>query len=45
MFGKVVEGMDLVRQIEQTATAAGDKPKKDVTIVDCGMWEESTADA
>lgn len=39
VFGKVIEGMDVVRQIEQVPTAAGDKPKKDVVIVNCGMWE------
>jgi len=32
VFGKVIEGMDVVRQVEQTQTDARDKPAKDVTI-------------
>merc|ERR1712046_409870 len=28
VFGKVLSGMDVVRKVEQTPTAAGDKPKK-----------------
>merc|ERR1712173_365045 len=28
VFGKVLKGMDVVRKVEQTPTAAGDKPKK-----------------
>ena len=33
VFGKVIEGMDVIRQIEQTETDAMDKPAKDVRIV------------
>merc|ERR1712038_647835 len=36
VFGKVLKGMDVVRKIEATPTAPGDKPKSDVTITDCG---------
>lgn len=36
VFGKVLGGMDVVRKIEQTATHPGDRPKKDVEIIDCG---------
>lgn len=36
VFGKVLEGMKVVRKIEANPTAAGDKPKKEVVIADCG---------
>lgn len=35
VFGKVLEGMDLVRKIEQSETDGQDRPKKDVIIADC----------
>lgn len=35
VFGKVVEGMDVVRMIENTRTTR-DKPNQDVLIVQCG---------
>merc|ERR1711920_988497 len=34
VFGKVVKGMDVVRQVEQTKTNARDKPDQDVTIAE-----------
>lgn len=37
VFGRVVEGMDVVRTIEDTETGESDKPKTDVVIVDCGV--------
>ena len=37
VFGKVIDGMDLVKTIETTATAAGDKPLEEVLIADCGV--------
>lgn len=36
IFGRVVEGMDIVSQIEKVETGANDKPVEDVVIVDCG---------
>lgn len=39
VFGEVVEGMDLVKEIEKYGTSSG-KPSKRVEIVDCGVYEE-----
>jgi peptidyl-prolyl isomerase D len=36
VFGEVINGKGLVREIENTPTGASDKPKKDVVIADCG---------
>lgn len=36
VFGKVIEGEDVIRKIESTKTDSRDKPLKDVVIVDCG---------
>ena len=35
VFGQVINGMDVVREIEKLETE-NDKPKIDVVIVDCG---------
>ncbi|XP_077451691.1 peptidyl-prolyl cis-trans isomerase B [Stigmatopora argus] len=37
VFGKVLEGMDIVQKIENTKTDSRDKPLKDVVIDDCGV--------
>jgi peptidyl-prolyl cis-trans isomerase B (cyclophilin B) len=37
VFGKVLEGMDVVRKIEATKTRPGDKPEKEVAIADSGI--------
>ena len=36
VFGHVVEGMEIVRKIENVKTGDSDKPKVDVIIADCG---------
>jgi len=36
VFGKVLEGMDVVRKIERNPTGTNDKPIKDVVIAKCG---------
>jgi peptidyl-prolyl isomerase H (cyclophilin H) len=36
VFGKVVEGMDVVRKIENTRTNVGDRPMQDVAVAQCG---------
>ena len=35
VFGRVLEGMDVVQGVEGFGTNSG-KPKKEVTIADCG---------
>merc|ERR1712072_381346 len=37
VFGKVVEGMDVVKKIETTPTHPGDKPQEDVIIAKSGV--------
>lgn len=37
IFGKVLDGMDLVKKIEALETDSGDKPLKQVTIADSGI--------
>ncbi|KAF2806693.1 peptidyl-prolyl cis-trans isomerase [Mytilinidion resinicola] len=36
VFGKVVEGMDVVDKIQNTRTNPGDRPTQDVAIAQCG---------
>jgi peptidylprolyl isomerase len=40
VFGKVIEGTDIVRRIESIETDASDKPSSPVIISDCGEIEE-----
>jgi peptidyl-prolyl isomerase H (cyclophilin H) len=37
VFGEVIDGMDVIRQIEGTQTGAGDKPVRDVVITAAGQ--------
>jgi hypothetical protein len=36
VFGRVVKGMELVREIENTPKGSGDRPAEPVIIADCG---------
>jgi len=36
VFGKVIEGYDIIETIENTSTGANDKPVEDCVIEDCG---------
>ncbi|KZF26059.1 hypothetical protein L228DRAFT_216146 [Xylona heveae TC161] len=36
VFGRVIDGMDVVRKIEHTRTGRDDRPIQDVTIAQCG---------
>eukprot|EP00164_Ancoracysta_twista_P011600 GFYU01017920.1.p2 GENE.GFYU01017920.1~~GFYU01017920.1.p2 ORF type:complete len:195 (+),score=46.94 GFYU01017920.1:32-616(+) len=36
VFGKVIQGTDVVKKIEETKTTPGDKPVDDVIIASCG---------
>ncbi|KAK1233166.1 Peptidyl-prolyl cis-trans isomerase B [Marasmius sp. AFHP31] len=39
VFGKVLDGMDVVHAIENVPKAPGDRPQEEVIIVDCGELE------
>ena len=39
VFGKVINGYDVVEKIEQCEKGANDKPTADVIIADCGEIE------
>ncbi|KAF7185912.1 Peptidyl-prolyl cis-trans isomerase H [Pseudocercospora fuligena] len=36
VFGKVVDGLDVVKKIENVRTRPGDRPQQDVVIAQCG---------
>lgn len=38
VFGEVIKGKGVVKAIEQTETDSSDKPKEEVSIVECGSW-------
>jgi len=37
VFGEVIDGMGVIRQIEKTRTGAGDRPVQDVKVSGCGQ--------
>lgn len=41
VFGKVIEGMNLVKKIEDHPAGQNDKPTEEVKIVDCGEIKDS----
>jgi peptidyl-prolyl cis-trans isomerase B (cyclophilin B) len=43
VFGKVIEGMDIVRKIEQVQTGSNDRPTSDVVISDCGVLDTASS--
>ncbi len=45
VFGEVVEGLEVVKAIESTQTGAQDRPVEAVVIADCGVLEETEAEA
>lgn len=36
VFGRVLEGMDVLSTLENTETDKGDRPKQNITIAECG---------
>lgn len=44
VFGDVIDGMNVVREIENTQTGPGDKPVRDVIISNCGQISGSRMD-
>lgn len=44
VFGEVINGKSIVREIENLKTAGSDKPVRDATIVDCGELTGSDYD-
>jgi hypothetical protein len=44
VFGRVVDGMDVVTAIESVATDEKQRPLKLITIDDCGVIEGSAGD-
>ena len=39
VFGKVIEGLELLNEIEDVQTNGRDCPMKDIVIADCGALE------
>lgn len=45
VFGRVVEGMAFVQQMERVVTGANDKPRAPITITDCGVVRVSSGES
>ena len=44
VFGRVLKGMGIVKEIENTETDSGDKPDKAIIIQDCGEFAKEVTD-
>ncbi|KAL6068026.1 Peptidyl-prolyl cis-trans isomerase D [Balamuthia mandrillaris] len=44
VFGEVIKGMNVVRQLEHTPTGANDRPKQECIIANCGELAEGEDD-
>jgi len=40
VFGKIIDGMDVIRKVESTKTGPNDRPVSEVTISACGVLKE-----
>eukprot|EP00735_Rhodelphis_limneticus_P004429 TRINITY_DN16015_c0_g1::TRINITY_DN16015_c0_g1_i1::g.3753::m.3753 TRINITY_DN16015_c0_g1::TRINITY_DN16015_c0_g1_i1::g.3753 ORF type:complete len:204 (+),score=5.23,sp/P0C1H9/PPIB1_RHIO9/64.68/3e-89,Pro_isomerase/PF00160.16/3.5e-48,ComC/PF03047.9/0.48,ComC/PF03047.9/5.4e+02 TRINITY_DN16015_c0_g1_i1:104-715(+) len=45
VFGRVVEGMDIIETVENTSTDSRDRPVNDVVIANCGLLSDEGAAA
>ena len=43
VFGKVIEGMDVVEEIEKVETGPYDEPKQEIKLVDTGLYLDPTS--
>ncbi|KAK4539640.1 cytochrome P450 monooxygenase 41 [Oleoguttula mirabilis] len=42
VFGEVIAGKSVIRQVESTPVGPSDKPEREIVIVDCGVVPEGT---
>lgn len=42
VFGKLVEGDDILTRVEQMDTGSRDRPSKDIVVTDCGSIDVET---
>lgn len=40
VFGEVIDGMDIIKEIERQPTNPGDKPKKEIVITNSGSLSD-----
>ena len=45
VFGRVIRGMEYVREVEDTPTGSQDRPVEAVVIADCGVYEGEVGEA